>query len=106
MQDAKVHYRPQVKHLLSIKPCYLTGFFNNYHQCEVVDLVSHGETEMYNLHVQFIAETLSLTLSLTPWNRVLLDNLIVTHLVKKFPAFYGTRRFTTVFTTAHDWSLF
>jgi hypothetical protein len=30
--------------------------------------------------------------------RVLLEKLTVTQLVKKFPAFYGTRRFITVFT--------
>jgi hypothetical protein len=34
---------------------------------------------------------------LTPWNRVLLEKLIVTQLVKKFTAFYKTRRFITVF---------
>jgi len=27
------------------------------------------------------------------------------HTVKKFPAFYGARRFITVFTTAYHWSL-
>jgi hypothetical protein len=26
----------------------------------------------------------------TPWSRVILEKLIVTQLVKKFPAFYGT----------------
>jgi hypothetical protein len=31
------------------------------------------------------------------WFRALLENLIVTQLVKKFPALYGTRRFVTVF---------
>jgi len=31
--------------------------------------------------------------------------MAVTQLVKKFPAFYGTRRFITVFTTALHWSL-
>jgi hypothetical protein len=41
----------------------------------------------------------------TAWNRVLLGKLTVTKLVKKFPAFYGTGRFITVFTTAHHWSL-
>jgi hypothetical protein len=35
-----------------------------------------------------------------PWSRVL-EKLMVTQLVKKFPAFYGIRRFITVFTTAH-----
>jgi hypothetical protein len=33
----------------------------------------------------------------TPWSRVL-EKLIVDQLVKKFPAFHGTRRFITVFT--------
>jgi hypothetical protein len=40
------------------------------------------------------------------WSRVLLEKLTVTQLVKKFLAFYGTRRLTTVFTTARHWSLF
>jgi len=40
-----------------------------------------------------------------PRGRVLLQKLIVTLLVKKFPAFYGTRRFITVCTTARHWSL-
>jgi hypothetical protein len=34
----------------------------------------------------------------TTWSRVLLEKLTVTQLAKKFPAFYGTRRFKTVFT--------
>src|SRR5215471_6192786 len=32
------------------------------------------------------------TYLLTPWNRVLLEKLTGLQLVKKFPAFYGTRR--------------
>jgi hypothetical protein len=32
------------------------------------------------------------------WSRVLLEKLTVTQLFKKFPAFYGTRRFLTMFT--------
>jgi hypothetical protein len=35
----------------------------------------------------------------------LLKKLMVSQLVKKFPAFHGTRRFITVFTTARHWSL-
>ena len=34
-----------------------------------------------------------LTYLLTPWSRVLLEKLTGFQLVKKFPAFYGTRRF-------------
>jgi len=36
--------------------------------------------------------------SLTQWSRVVIEELTVTQLVKKFPAFYGTRKFITVFT--------
>ena len=36
---------------------------------------------------------------LTSWSRVLLEKLTVCQLVKKFPAFYGTRRFITSFTS-------
>jgi hypothetical protein len=42
---------------------------------------------------------------LTPWSKVLFEKLTVTQLVKKFPAFYGTQGFITVFTTARHWSL-
>jgi len=40
-----------------------------------------------------------------PKSRVLLENLAGSRLVKKFPAFYGTRMFLTVFTTARHLSL-
>jgi hypothetical protein len=42
---------------------------------------------------------------LAPWNRVLLEKLTGSQPIKKFPAFYGTRRFITVFTRAHYLSL-
>jgi len=38
--------------------------------------------------------------SLTPWSRILLEKLTGSQLVKKFSAFYRTRRFVTVFTSA------
>ena len=38
-----------------------------------------------------------LTYLLTPWCRFLLEKLTGLQLVKKFPAFYGTRRFITAF---------
>jgi hypothetical protein len=41
----------------------------------------------------------------TPWSRVLLQKLTGTQTVKKFPAFYGTRRFITAFTNARQLSL-
>jgi hypothetical protein len=42
---------------------------------------------------------------LTPWTRVLPEKLKRPKLPKKFPAFYGTRRFITVFTRARHLSL-
>jgi hypothetical protein len=41
---------------------------------------------------------------LTPWSRVLLEKPNGLEIVKKFPAFYGTRRFITAFTSARHLS--
>jgi hypothetical protein len=43
---------------------------------------------------------------LTPWSRVLMEKPRVIHLLKNFPAFYGTRSFITVFTRISHWSLY
>jgi hypothetical protein len=40
----------------------------------------------------------------SPWNRALLENLIVAQLVKKFPALYRNPRFITIFTGDFHWS--
>ena len=45
------------------------------------------------------------TYLLTPWCRVLLEKLTGLQLVKKFPAFYGTRRFITALTNVGQLSL-
>ena len=45
------------------------------------------------------------TYLLTPWCRVLLEKLIGLQLVKKFPAFHGTRRFITALTSVRQLSL-
>jgi len=47
----------------------------------------------------------SRTYLLTPWCRVLLEKLTGLHLVKKFPAFHGTRRFITALTIFRHLSL-
>jgi len=41
----------------------------------------------------------------TQWGKVLLENVTVAHLVEVFFAFYGNRRFITVFSRARPWSL-
>ena len=45
------------------------------------------------------------THSLTPWDTVLHGRLSGSQPVKKLPAFYGTRRFITAFTTARHLSI-
>jgi hypothetical protein len=45
------------------------------------------------------------TYFLTPWSRVLLEKLTGLQPVKKFPVFYGTRRFITSFTSARHLSV-
>jgi hypothetical protein len=47
----------------------------------------------------------TVTYLLTPWSRVLLEKLTGLQLVKKFPAFCGTRRFITALTSARHLSL-
>jgi len=49
--------------------------------------------------------TYSFTYLITPWSRVLLEMLTGSQLVKKFPTFYGTRRFITAFTISRHLSL-
>ena len=47
---------------------------------------------------------LILTYLVTPWCRVLLEKLTGLQLVKKFPAFHGTRRFITALTSVRHLS--
>jgi len=54
---------------------------------------------------KWVLHFLRLTYLLTPQNRILLEKLTGSQLVKKFPAFYGTRRFITAFTSARHLSL-
>jgi len=50
-----------------------------------------------NYRVVIPTESTLLIYLLTPWSRVLFEKLTVCQLVKKFPAFYGTRKFITAF---------
>jgi len=44
-------------------------------------------------------------IQLTPYSRVSPEKLTGHHIVKKFPAFYGTRRYVTTFTNDRHLSL-
>jgi len=56
------------------------------------------------LHITYLLIYL-LTYLLTPWSRVLLEKLTGSQLVKKFPTFYGIRKFITAFASARPLSL-
>ena len=58
----------------------------------IYSFVNQGIEQKYILYL--------LIYLLTPWSRVLLEKLVSLQLVKKFPAFYGTRRFLTALTCA------
>jgi hypothetical protein len=56
-------------------------------------------------HVNWERYIIKITYLLTPWSRVLPEKLKRPKLLKKFPAFYRTRRFITAFTRARHLSL-
>jgi len=58
--------------------------------------------QLVRILARWIQSTLDL---LTAWNRVLLEKLSISQLLKKFPAFYGTRRFIAAFTSAGQLSI-
>ena len=60
---------------------------------------------MHQYEIKLSQLTYLLTYLLTPWCRVLLEKLTGLQLVKKFPAFHGTRRFITALTSVRHLSL-
>jgi len=66
-------------------------------------LLVHGNKGYANAPKCYVMRTLPYLL--TPWNRVLLEKLTDSRLVKKFPALYGTRRSITAVTSARHLSV-
>jgi len=64
-----------------------------------------GRMWTYCTSKNFPNEHLQVTYLLTPRSRALLEKLTGLQLVKKFPAFYGTRRFIIAFIRARHRSL-
>ena len=60
---------------------------------------------VYNIYLLAYLLTYLLIYLLTPWSKALLEKLTCFQLVKKFPAFYGTRKFITAVTNARHRSL-
>jgi len=57
------------------------------------------------ISVHFLSYLAQFFLLHAPWSRVLLEKLISFQQIKKFPVFYGTRRFITTFKSARHLSL-
>ena len=100
LRHPKVHYRTHN----SLPPVPLLSQINLIHSSQSDILKNH-----FNIILSSTLRDSKWPLSirlylLTPWSRVL-KNLTGFQLVKKFPAFYVTRRFITAFTTARHLSL-
>ena len=83
---------------------YFTYFYNYLLTLLLIYLLSNLFTYL-TYFLDFLLTYFLLTYSLTPWSTVLLEKPPVLQPVKKFPAFYGTRRFITAFTSARHLSL-
>jgi len=75
------------------------SFWNYYQNANCISSPSYKPGLPFsNMSSIFFASLLlSRSILRTPWSRVLLGKLTGSQLVKKFLAFYGTRRFITVF---------
>jgi len=67
--------------------------------------MTEGTGTVAKIPLLTVAPKLMMTTTTTPCSRVLFEKLVVAQLAKKFPAFYGTRRFITVFTAIRHWIL-
>jgi hypothetical protein len=71
----------------------------------LMEMVVVGVVVAFWLTFQRNSEASYFSTSLTAWNRVFFEKWIVVQLLKKFRVFYGTWRYTTVFTRARHCSL-
>ena len=79
----------------------LTSLLN----CLLVDLLACLLPYLILTYLLTYSLTHSVTYLLTRRSTVLLEKLTGSQLVKKFPAFYGTSRFISAFTSSHQLSL-
>ena len=68
-----------------------------------MNIAATDGTSSTHLHSSFAVQPTDYLL--TPWCRVFLEKLTCLQLVKKFPAFYGTRKFITALTSLRHPSL-
>ena len=93
--DEEENWKMKQNILLTYWPAYL-----------LTDLLTHLLTYLINNLLAYLITYLLTTLLTTLLTYLLLlEKLTGSQLVKKFPAFYGTRRYITAFTSARHMSL-
>jgi hypothetical protein len=85
---------PTFRNNLSVPSSWVKNSIKMRSRCETA--LSFWKSVLSGMEIY----TYLLTYLLTPWSKVLLEKLTGSQLVKKFPTFYGTRRFITAFTSA------
>ena len=91
--------------LLSIFSYYQQdGQFINLHR-DILRITSRNRLTTGTAGITAEGRKILITYLLTPWCRVNLGKLTGLQLVKKFPAFYGTRMFITALTSVRHLSL-
>jgi hypothetical protein len=85
-------------------PCYLFLWWNKIEKFHI-HTYTHNITLTYTTCDCSLFRYLITHLLNHSWSWSLLEKLPIVQLLKNFPAFYGTRRFVTVFTRALHWSL-
>jgi hypothetical protein len=87
-----------------LKQCHLNEFHRMYVYvcvCVCVCMRAHARTRARaHTHTHTHSDT-----STNSSESIFLGNTVVTHLVKNFPAFYGTKRFTTLLTRTCHWTV-
>ena len=89
---------------------YATGktAYYRYTLCSWLQIPLRLEIVLTKMVDKFLSKhmlTYLFTYLLTPWSRILLEKQTGFQLVKKFPTFYGTRKFITAFTSARHQSV-
>ena len=83
--------------IVSLLHCWLDLCYKKWCRALTTNLVSHSMKQLSD-QLKSLIFWADVTV-FTPWCRVLLEKLTGLQLVKKFPIFYGTRRFITALTS-------
>ena len=84
--------------IVSIDMSLFFPYFVSLSRCPIITKLNTNVMPLDDTPITGSLILYLLTYLLTPWCRALLEKLTGLQLVKKFPAFHGTRRFITALT--------